>query len=153
MCLILRIKFWTFSKDVCPKLVTIVIVDRLWSIEKKTREQNVFAKILRGEIPCTKIDEDGRCLCFADVNPQAPVHVLVIPKGAYVDWNDFAATASDEEIAAFTRAIRRVAEKTGIVGSGYRVISNTGRHGHQEVPHLHMHVLGGGPIGRLVAGK
>ena len=116
-------------------------------------DQNVFAKILRGEIPCTKIDEDDYCLGFADVNPQAPVHVLVIPKGAYVDWNDFAATASPEEITAFTRAIRRVAEKTGIVDSGYRVISNIGQHGHQEVPHLHMHVLGGAPIGRLVTGQ
>ena len=80
----------------------------------KYDDQNVFAKILRGEIPCTKIDEDEFCLCFVDLNPQAPVHVLVIPKGAYVDWNDFAATASSEEVTAFTRAIRRVAEKTGI---------------------------------------
>lgn len=116
-------------------------------------DQNVFAKILRGEIPCEKIDEDDHCLCFADVNPQALVHVLVIPKRAYVDWNDFAAKASTEEIAAFTRAIRRVAEKTGIIDSGYRVISNIGKHGHQEVPHFHMHVLGGGPIGRLVADR
>ena len=116
-------------------------------------EQNVFAKILRGEIPCTKIFEDDHCLCFADVNPQAPVHVLVIPKGAYDDWNDFAATASVEEITAFTLAIRHVAEKTGIIDSGYRVISNIGQHGHQEVPHLHMHVLGGGPVGRLIADK
>jgi diadenosine tetraphosphate (Ap4A) HIT family hydrolase len=116
-------------------------------------DQNVFAKILRGEIPCTKIDEDEFCLSFADVNPQALVHVLVIPKGAYIDWNDFAANASAEEITGFTRAIRRVAEKTGILDSGYRVISNIGVHGHQEVPHLHMHVLGGGSIGRLVAGQ
>ena len=115
--------------------------------------QNVFAKILRGEIPCTKIDEDDYCLCFADVNPQAPVHVLVIPKGAYTDWSDFAANASSEEITAFIRAIRRVAEKTGILESGYRVISNIGQHGNQEVPHLHMHVLGGAPIGRLCAGQ
>ena len=119
----------------------------------KYDDQNVFAKILRGEIPCTKIDEDEFCLCFVDLNPQAPVHVLVIPKGAYVDWNDFAATASSEEVTAFTRAIRRAAEKTGIIESGYRVISNIGQHGHQEVPHLHAHVLGGGPIGQLVSGK
>ena len=116
-------------------------------------DQNVFAKILRGEIPCSKIDEDEFCLSFADVNPRAPVHILVIPKGAYIDWNDFAANASAEEIAGFTHAIRRVAEKTGILDSGYRVISNIGAHGHQEVPHLHMHVLGGGPVGRLVAGQ
>ena len=115
-------------------------------------DQNVFAKILRGDIPCTKIDEDEYTLSFADVNPQAPVHFLVIPKGAYVDWSHFAATASPEEILAFTRAIHRVAEKTGSVDSGFRVISNIGQHGHQEVPHLHMHVLGGGPLGRLVAG-
>lgn len=113
-------------------------------------EQNVFAKILRGEIPCTKVDEDDFSLSFADVNPQAPVHVLVIPKGAFVDWNDFASNASVDEIAGFIRAIRRVAEKTGILESGYRVISNIGQDGHQEVPHLHMHVLGGGPIGRIV---
>ena len=119
----------------------------------KYDDQNVFAKILRGEIPCTKIDEDEFCLCFVDLNPQAPVHVLVIPKGSYIDWNDFAATASSEEVTAFTRAIRRVAEKTGIIESGYRVISNIGQHGHQEVPHLPAHVLGGGPIGRLVSGK
>ena len=113
-------------------------------------DQNVFAKILRGEIPCKKIYENDLCLSFLDVNPQAPVHVLVIPKGPYVDWNDFAVNASSDEIIAFTRAIQRVAEITGIIDSGYRVISNIGRHGHQEVPHLHMHVLGGGPIGRLV---
>ena len=116
-------------------------------------EQNVFAKILRGEIPCTKIDEDEFCLSFVDVNPQAPVHVLVIPKGSYIDWNDFALNASEIEISSFTRAIRRVAEKTGITESGYRVISNIGQDGHQEVPHLHMHVLGGGSMGRLVTGQ
>ena len=114
---------------------------------------NIFAKILRGEIPCQKIDEDEHTLSFVDINPQAPVHVLVIPKGAYIDWNDFAANASAQEIIAFTRAIRRAAEKSGILDGGYRVISNIGQHAHQEVPHLHMHVLGGGPIGRLVAGQ
>ncbi len=115
--------------------------------------QNIFAKILRGEIPCKKIDEDKFCLSFADVNPQAPVHVLVITKGAYVDWNHFTAEASIEEIYGFTIAIRRVAKITGIIDSGYRIISNIGGHGHQEIPHLHMHVLGGGPIGRLVAAE
>ena len=114
-------------------------------------DQNIFAKILRGEIPCKRIYEDDLCLSFADVNPQAPVHVLVIPKGPYIDWNDFAVNASPDEISAFTRAIQKVAEITGIIDSGYRVISNIGQHGHQEVPHLHMHVLGGGPIGRLVS--
>jgi histidine triad (HIT) family protein len=114
---------------------------------------NIFAKILRGEIPCQKIDEDDYTLSFADINPQAPVHILVIPKGAYRDWADFAATASAVEIVAFTKAIQRVAELTGINKTGYRVISNTGLDSHQEVPHLHMHVLGGGPVGPLVLVK
>ena len=114
---------------------------------------NIFAKILRGEIPCQKIDEDEHTLSFADINPQAPVHILVIPKGAYCDWADFAATASAVEMAAFTKAIHRVAELTGISKTGYRVISNTGLDSHQEVPHLHMHVLGGGPVGPLVLAK
>ena len=114
---------------------------------------NIFAKILRGEIPCKKIDEDEHTLSFADINPQAPVHILVIPKGAYCDWADFAATASAVEMAAFTNAIPRVAELTGSSTTGYRVISNTGLNSHQEVPHLHMHVLGGGPVGPLVLAK
>ena len=113
-------------------------------------DQNIFAKILRGEIPCNKVAEDEHTLAFADINPARAVHVLVIPKGAYVDWRDFAATASDEEQAAFTRMIAQVAEVTGIADSGYRVISNIGRNGHQEVPHLHMHVLGGEAVGPLV---
>ena len=114
---------------------------------------NIFAKILRGEIPCQKIDEDEYTLSFADINPQAPVHVLVIPKGAYCDWADFAATASTLEMVAFTKAIHRVAESTGISKTGYRVISNSGLDSHQEVPHLHMHVLGGAPVGPLVSAK
>ena len=116
-------------------------------------KNNIFAKILRGEIPCKAIDEDDHTLSFADINPQAPIHVLVIPKGAYTDWSDFAFHASDEEIVAFSRAISRVAELTGIVETGYRVISNIGPDSHQEVPHLHMHVLGGRPVGPLVAIK
>ena len=114
---------------------------------------NIFAKILRGDIVCQKIDEDEHTLSFADINPQAPVHILVIPKGAYCDWADFAATASAAEITAFTKAIHRVAELTGISKTGYRVISNTGLDSHQEVPHLHMHVLGGAPVGPLVLAK
>ena len=114
---------------------------------------NIFAKILRGEIPCQKIDEDEYTFSFADINPQAPVHILVIPKGAYCDWADFAATASAVEMAAFTKSIHRVAELTGISKTGYRVISNTGLDSHQEVPHLHMHVLGGAPVGPLVLEK
>ena len=112
---------------------------------------NIFAKILRGEIPCKKVAENEHTLAFEDINPLRAVHVLVIPKGAYVDWHDFAATASADEQAAFTRMIAHVADITGIAGSGYRVISNIGRDGGQEVPHLHMHVLGGEPVGHLVA--
>ena len=113
-------------------------------------DENVFARILRGEIPCNKVAEDEHTLAFADINPARAVHVLVIPKGAYVDWRDFAARASAEEQAAFTRMIAHVAEVTGISDSGFRVISNIGVNGHQEVPHLHMHVLGGEPVGRMV---
>ena len=113
-------------------------------------DQNIFAKILRGEIPCNKVAEDEHTLAFADINPARAVHVLVIPKGAYVDWVDFAANATAEEQAAFTRMIARVAEITGIAESGFRVISNIGENGHQEVPHLHMHVLGGEPVGRML---
>ena len=114
---------------------------------------NIFAKILRGEIPCQKIDEDEHTLSFSDISPQAPVHILVIPKGAYCDWSEFAATASVVEMAAFIKAIHRVVELTGISKTGYRVISNTGLNSHQEVPHLHMHVLGGAPVGPLVLEK
>jgi diadenosine tetraphosphate (Ap4A) HIT family hydrolase len=113
-------------------------------------DQNIFAKILRGEIPCTRIAEDEHTLAFADINPARAVHVLVIPKGAYVDWRDFAAAASVEEQAAFTRMISHVAEVTGIAKTGFRVVSNVGADGHQEVPHLHMHVLGGEPVGPMV---
>ena len=113
-------------------------------------DENVFAKILRGEIPCNKVAEDEHTLAFADINPARAVHVLVIPKGAYVDWQDFAARASADELAAFTRMIAHVAEVTGIADTGFRVISNIGVNGHQEVPHLHMHVLGGEPVGRML---
>ena len=116
-------------------------------------ENNIFAKILRHEIACQVIYEDEYTLSFADINPQAPVHVLVIPKGAYINWTDFAVRASDQEISAFTKAISHVADLTGISGTGYRVISNIGLNGHQEVPHLHMHVLGGSSIGPLVSAK
>ena len=113
-------------------------------------DQNIFAKIIRGEIPCDKVYEDDNCLAFNDINPQAPVHVLVIPKGAYVDMDDFHANASDTEIAAMTKAIGTVARMAGITESGYRVITNNGPDSHQEVPHLHFHILGGRPLGGLV---
>ena len=112
---------------------------------------NVFARILRGEIPNKTVAEDEHTLAFEDISPARAVHVLVIPKGAYVDWMDFAANASAEEPAAFTHMIATVADITGIAESGFRVISNIGQDGHQEVPHLHMHVLGGEPVGRMLA--
>ena len=114
-------------------------------------DDNIFAKILRGEIHCKKVAEDEHTLAFEDINPLRAVHVLVIPKGPYVDWRDFAATASADEQAAFTRMIAYVADLTGIAEGGYRVASNIGQDGGQEVPHLHMHVLGGEPVGPLVA--
>jgi diadenosine tetraphosphate (Ap4A) HIT family hydrolase len=112
---------------------------------------NIFAKILRGEIPCDKIYEDDHVLAFRDIRPQAKVHALVIPKGAYVSAQDFTEKASDAEIVAFDRAIGKVARKLGVQDSGYRLIANTGGHGHQEVPHYHVHILGGQAMGRMVS--
>jgi diadenosine tetraphosphate (Ap4A) HIT family hydrolase len=111
---------------------------------------NIFAKILRGEIPCNKIYEDDHVLAFRDIHPQAKVHALVIPKGAYVSSQDFADQGSDAEIAAFARAVAKVAKDLGVAESGYRVISNSGPDSHQEVPHYHVHILGGQPIGKMV---
>jgi diadenosine tetraphosphate (Ap4A) HIT family hydrolase len=112
---------------------------------------NIFAKILRGEIPCQKVYEDQHVLAFNDIRPQAPVHVLVIPKGAYVSFDDFHEKASDVEIAALGRAIGKVARMAGVADTGYRVIANAGVNGHQEVPHLHLHILGGRQMGRMVS--
>ena len=111
--------------------------------------QNIFARILRGEIPCNKVDECPHTLSFEDVKPQAPTHILVIPKGAYVDVADFAAHASPEEQAAFVAALGRAAEQAGVIEKGFRLIANTGQNGHQDVPHLHMHILGGEPLGPM----
>lgn len=111
---------------------------------------NIFARILRGEIPNNTVYEDAHILAFKDIRPQAKVHVLVIPKGAYVSAQDFGEQASVEEIAAFQRAVAKVARDLGVADSGYRVIANTGAHGHQEVPHYHVHILGGQPIGKMV---
>ena len=104
---------------------------------------NIFARILRGEIPCKKVYEDDFALAFHDINPQAPVHVLVIPKGAYVSWDDFSAKAPAEEIAGFVRAVGAVTRQLELDGPGYRLLVNMGQHGHQEVPHLHVHIFGG----------
>ena len=113
--------------------------------------ENIFAKILRGELPCEKVYEDDHALAFHDINPQAPVHILVIPKGAYVSWDDFSASASEAEIAGFVRAVGHVAREQGLVVRGYRLLGNVGRNGGQEVPHLHVHLFGGGPLGPMLA--
>lgn len=112
---------------------------------------NIFAKILRAEIPCEKVYEDDYALAFHDINPQAPVHILVIPKGAYVSWDDFSAQARDAEIAGFVRAVGHVAREQGLVVRGYRLLGNVGRNGGQEVPNLHVHLFGGGPLGPMLA--
>ncbi len=118
-------------------------------------DQNVFARILRGEIPCKKVLETEHSLAFEDIQPKTPHHVLVIPKGPYITYDHFAQEASDAEIADFTRAIGQVCDQLGIGpgrgGDGYRLIANAGPHGVQEVPHLHVHILAGRPIGRMIA--
>ncbi len=112
---------------------------------------NIFAKILRGEIPCDKVYEDDHVLAFNDIAPQAPVHILVIPKGHYVSISDFGAKASAEEIKAFFEAVSKIAEEKGVSAEGFRSIANTGTNGGQEVPHFHLHILGGKRIGPMVA--
>jgi histidine triad (HIT) family protein len=106
-------------------------------------DENIFAKILRGEIPCKKVYEDDHTLAFHDIRPQAPIHVLVIPKAPYVGWDDFTAKASDAEIGGFMRAVGNVTRQLELDGPGYRLMVNMGGHGHQEVPHLHVHIFGG----------
>ncbi|MCW9032878.1 MAG: histidine triad nucleotide-binding protein [Rhodospirillales bacterium] len=112
--------------------------------------QNIFAKILRGEIPCDKVYEDDYALAFNDINPARPVHILVIPKGPYVSMDDFSAKGTTEELAGFLKALGHVAREAGVTDTGYRIIGNNGAHGHQEVPHLHLHILGGASAGPMV---
>ena len=112
---------------------------------------NTFAKILRGEIPCKTVFEDEWALAFHDIAPQAPVHILVIPKGEWVSWDDFSARAAMEEISGFVRAVGQVARENGLVEPGYRLLANLGGHGGQEVPHLHVHLFGGRPLGPMIA--
>ncbi len=112
--------------------------------------ENIFAKILRGEIPNDTVLETEHSLAFNDIRPQAPIHVLVIPKGAYVNYDDFARNASDAEVVDYTRAIARVCEMKEVEADGFRMISNAGEHGVQEVPHLHVHILGGRGLGRML---
>ncbi len=115
-------------------------------------ESNVFARILRGELPCKKVHEDEHALAFHDINPHAPVHILVIPKGSYVSWDDFSERGSAEEIAGFVRAVGKVARDQGLVGPGYRLLANAGMNSGQEVPHLHVHIFGGRGLGPMLAG-
>ncbi len=114
-------------------------------------DQNIFAKILRGELPNKTVMESEHSLAFHDINPIAPIHVLVIPKGAYVSWDDFATTASDAEIGDFVRTVGAAARQTGAETQGYRLLSNVGKRAGQEVPHLHVHLFGGQPLGPMLA--
>lgn len=114
-------------------------------------DQNVFARILRGELPCKKVLETDHSLAFHDINPLAAIHVLVIPKGAYVSWDDFSVRASDEELADFSRTVGQVARQVGADAQGYRLLANTGKRAGQEVAHLHVHVFGGQPLGAMLA--
>ena len=113
-------------------------------------DQNVFAKILRGEIPCTKVYEDEHALAFNDISPQTKVHILVVPKGPYVSSDDFFAEASEAEIAGFMRAVGKVAREAGIAADGYRMLANHGDNARQEVPHFHIHLFGGQELGRMI---
>ncbi|KTT66764.1 histidine triad nucleotide-binding protein [Sphingomonas sanguinis] len=114
-------------------------------------DQNVFAKILRDEIPSKRVYEDEWAVAFHDIAPHAPIHILVIPRGAYVSWDDFSARASEAEIAGFVRAVGHVAREAGTVEPGYRLLANIGADAGQEVPHLHVHILAGKPLGPMLA--
>lgn len=114
-------------------------------------DSNIFAKILRGEVPCSKVYEDEHVLAFNDINPLSPTHILVIPKGRYVSWDDFSAKAPDAEIAAFVRAAGLIAREAELVEPGYRILANAGGDAGQEVPHLHVHLFGGRPLGPMLA--
>jgi histidine triad (HIT) family protein len=113
-------------------------------------DSNIFARILRGEIPNKTVYENEWALAFHDINPQAPIHILVIPKGRYVSWDDFTAQAPDTEIAGFIRAVGHVAREQGLPAPGYRLLANIGQNGHQEVPHLHIHIFGGRQMGMMI---
>ena len=114
-------------------------------------DSNIFARILRGELPCDKVYEDDHVLAFRDINPLAPTHILVIPKGSYVSWDDFSQNGSDQEIAAFVRAVGKIARDAGLVEDGYRLLANVGMNSGQEVPHLHAHIFAGRPLGPMLA--
>jgi histidine triad (HIT) family protein len=114
---------------------------------------NIFARILRGEVPCKKVYEDAHTLAFHDISPQSPTHVLVIPKGEYVSFDDFSQNASAEEIAALVRAAGQIAREQGVAESGYRILANTGPAAHQEVQHFHVHLFGGRDLGGMLPRK
>ena len=114
-------------------------------------DDNIFAKILRGEIPCNKVHEDAHALAFHDINPQAPVHVLVIPKGAYVSFDDFTASAPAETVSGFFAAVGTVARTLGLAAQGYRILANHGADANQEVPHFHVHIFAGRNLGPMLA--
>ena len=114
-------------------------------------DNNIFARILRDEIPAKKVYEDEHALAFHDINPLSPTHILVIPKGQYVSWDDFSERASDAEIGGFVRAVGRIARDSGLVTDGYRLLANVGMNSGQEVPHLHVHIFGGRPLGPMLA--
>jgi len=116
-------------------------------------DSNIFARILRGEIPSKRVYEDEWAFAFHDINPQAPLHVLVIPKGKYCSFADFSVLASDAEIAGFMRAVGTVARQLELEAPGYRMLANMGEHGGQEVPHFHVHLFGGRPLGRMISGS
>ncbi len=111
---------------------------------------NIFARILRGELPCNKVYEDDYVLAFHDIRPQAPVHILVIPKGEYVSFDDFTAKAGDDEIVGFNRAAGQIARAAGLAEPGYRILANHGPDSHQEVLHFHLHIFAGRPLGRML---
>ena len=113
-------------------------------------DSNIFARILRGELPSKTVYEDDYALAFHDINPQAPFHILVIPKAPYVSWDDFSKRGSDAEIAGFVRAVGKVARDQGLVAPGYRLLANVGPDSHQEVPHLHVHIFAGQPLGPML---
>lgn len=120
------------------------------SLRKSYDTNNIFAKILRGEIPCDKVYEDDHVLAFNDIHPKAPIHILIIPKGPYCSLDDFYEKASDVEIAALMRAVGLIARQHGIDATGYRFLANHGDHSGQEVPHFHIHLFGGKPLGPML---
>tara|TARA_Y100000817_G_scaffold217857_1_gene171686 strand:- start:141 stop:503 length:363 start_codon:yes stop_codon:yes gene_type:complete len=111
--------------------------------------ENIFSKILKGEIPCDKVYEDENILCFKDINPIAKIHVLIIPKDKYISFNDFVANASSEKISYFFKTVEKIAKKLNVVDSGYRIITNHGMDANQEVPHFHLHLLGKENLGGI----